>query len=415
MTNDHLPLTHHHDGQVNKTAHEIENRYSGGEKLHSVLTDEIHHLRSADYKHGHLDSQAFKHDLKALEHKLQEDHVLPKIHIHTSGKHIGSFETMGSAKVSSAKDQHNERSSTRHAGGTESADTVPRHAGARESTDIYPRHAGHPGAVKPEKKEAGPTGPSSGARSDTAPRRESPPADTVNPSPDFTDTRPAPAEPKADRTPTPASNGPGLSHLKETIDRAKAEGRPINMVQIGDSHIEGGVETPALAQGLADKLGVNVNYDKDGIRNSKASDALNNPGFFLKDINKNTDLVVVSFGSNDSTTQAGAAYKQTYQHLIDEIKDKAPNASIVMVGPTDGAYSGRPQSELVGLDSVTAQQRAVASGVRNGSYFDIRARMGTIADMNGQHLMAKDNLHFTNGGYTVIGNDIADYIAEQVK
>ncbi len=70
MSNNHFPLNNHHDGLVNKTAHDIEHRYSSGENLHSALTDEIHHLRSTEYTHGPLARKKFKHDLKELEHKL---------------------------------------------------------------------------------------------------------------------------------------------------------------------------------------------------------------------------------------------------------------------------------------------------------------------------------------------------------
>jgi lysophospholipase L1-like esterase len=375
MSTDHLPPVHHHEGLVSKTAHEIEHRYQNGENLQSVLHDEIHHLRTAEIKSGHSGRADFKHDLKQLDSKLHADHILPHLHIHSAGRHIGEVDVAGHKADHAGKGPPRaEHPSLQHSA----------KAGGRTDSHSPPGREYKASALPAEIQSNHPVGNRVA---------EVPDENTVGKG---------------------AADAQSMPQLKQVINRAKAENRPLSLVQIGDSHIAGGLETPALANGLSSRLGVPVNYAEDGIRGAKASDALNNPNFFLKDLNKNTDLVVVSFGSNDSTSRAGKAYRDNYEKLIDQIKLKAPNASVVMVGPTDGAYSGKPNTELVGLNSVTAEQREAAATMPNSSYFDIRAKLGTIADMNGHGWMAKDNLHFTASGYQVIGDTIAQYISDKV-
>ncbi|MBS2008850.1 MAG: hypothetical protein JST01_17500 [Cyanobacteria bacterium SZAS TMP-1] len=353
MSREHFHSANSHDALVQNIAHEIERRYQHGENLPHVLKDEIHHLRNSEYSHGHLNRQSFKHDLKQLEHKLQADHILPHIHIHTSGKHAGSIESIGRAPAHKPAPE------------AKPAHDLPVHVQAKP-TDM-PRPAGHD-AIAGAVNDAG----------------------------------------------RPTGNGE-LGQLKQDIDKARAAGKPINMVQIGDSHIAAGIETQALAQGLSNRFGVKVNYKADGINGAHTTDALANPGFFLKDLNKDTNLVVVSFGSNDADAVAGKAYHQNYEKLLSDIRTKAPNATLVMVGPTDGAYWKHPDKELVGLDSVTREQSAVAATIPHSGYFDIRAKLGTIAQMRSHGWMDDSNLHFTKEGYQVIGDSIAQFIQARAK
>jgi lysophospholipase L1-like esterase len=404
MSTEHFNPANHHDNLVQHTAHDIEHRFQHGENLHHVLNDEIHQLRNHEYSHGHFSGQNFKHDLKKLEQKLQNDHILPHIHIHTSGKHAGSIDSIGSNgqspahksdrhHVDGSKGDHPSRSS-------HSLDKAERHApgvaGEAPKASLKPHSdAGAAGEVaRPSLRphsDAGAAGEV--ARPQTKPH-EAGDADVARPG---------------------HTAGASLGKLKDAIDQARASGRPLNMVQIGDSHIAAGIETSALADGLSKRFGVKVDYKNDGINGAHSGDALTNPGFFLKDLNKDTNLVVVSFGSNDATVQAGSAYRHDYEKLLGDIRTRAPNATLVMVGPTDGAYWKDPNRELVGLDSVTREQRAAAATVPNSDYFDIRAKLGTIQQMRSHGWMDDSNLHFTPDGYHVIGDSIAKFIKDRAN
>jgi lysophospholipase L1-like esterase len=219
--------------------------------------------------------------------------------------------------------------------------------------------------------------------------------------------------------PSPTPNGGGLAHLQEAIDRANSGGAPISVLQYGDSHVAGGTEPKAIEDALK-SLGP-VQYDTMAKVGISANYPLTDPTNWLdKPIQKDhPDLVILSFGSNDSAGNVNqAAYEQSYQKLIDNVRERDPNASILIVGPSDGdSITGANKGNtLPGLDNVVAAQKAVAE--KNGlDFFDLRQSMGgpgSIEDWHSKGLAADDKLHFTTKGYELIGNAVANHIKDQV-
>ncbi len=219
--------------------------------------------------------------------------------------------------------------------------------------------------------------------------------------------------------PSPTPNGGGLAHLQEAIARANSGGAPISVLQYGDSHVAGGTEPKAIEDALK-SLGP-VQYDTMAKVGISANYPLTDPTNWLnKPIQKDhPDLVILSFGSNDSAGNVNqAAYEQSYQKLIDNVRERDPNASILIVGPSDGdSITGANKGNtLPGLDNVVAAQKAVAE--KNGlDFFDLRQSMGgpgSIEDWHSKGLAADDKLHFTTKGYELIGNAVANHIKDQV-
>ncbi len=219
--------------------------------------------------------------------------------------------------------------------------------------------------------------------------------------------------------PSPTPNGGGLAHLQEAIDRANNGGAPISVLQYGDSHIVAGTEPKAIEDALK-SLGP-VQYDTMAKVGISANYPLTDTANWLdKPIQKdNPDLIILSFGSNDSAgPQNQAAYEASYQKLIDNVRERAPNASILIVGPSDGdSITGANKGNtLPGLDAVVAAQRDVAQ--KNGlDFFDLRQSMGGPGSIEAWHangLAGGDKLHFTTKGYELIGNAVANHIKDQV-
>jgi lysophospholipase L1-like esterase/HKD family nuclease len=213
--------------------------------------------------------------------------------------------------------------------------------------------------------------------------------------------------------------GGGLAHLQEAIARANSGGAPISVLQYGDSHVAGRTEPKAIEDALK-SLGP-VQYDTMAKVGISANYPLTDPTNWLdKPIQKDhPDLVILSFGSNDSAGNVNqAAYEQSYQKLIDNVRERDPNASILIVGPSDGdSITGANKGNtLPGLDNVVAAQKAVAE--KNGlDFFDLRQSMGgpgSIEDWHSKGLAADDKLHFTTKGYELIGNAVANHIKDQV-
>ena len=205
--------------------------------------------------------------------------------------------------------------------------------------------------------------------------------------------------------------------LKAAVERAKKGGRPLTITQIGDSQIAAGIETPAIAAELAADLGLRanqVNFSWVGEVNRTAPYAKDHPGTFMQNVQPNTDLVIVSFGLNESTTQEGAQYVSDYTTLIGQIRSRDHSGAIAMVGPTDGNYWAT-NKHLVGLDSVRQAQQSVAAQVPNSAYFGGAARLGTVASMRAGQLMVWDNLHLTAAGYQQLGGIVADDIVRRIR
>jgi lysophospholipase L1-like esterase len=228
----------------------------------------------------------------------------------------------------------------------------------------------------------------------------------------------APAPKESGLPQQPQANPPGqLDSLKSALERAKAGGRPLNIVQIGDSHVASGVQTTSLASRLAADAGLQpsqVQYTFTGARGKSASYANENSGQFLRHINKNTDLVVVSFGSNEAGQRAGAKFTNDYSSLIQKIRNNAPQAAIVMAGPTDGNFSGSSR-HLPYLDSVAQAQHEVAAQVPDSAYVNVGPQMGSVSSMRARGVMASDNLHLTAKGYQHLGSIIADNIEAEMR
>lgn len=219
--------------------------------------------------------------------------------------------------------------------------------------------------------------------------------------------------------PGPVPPGQALAQFQQAIERANNGGEPLRVLQYGDSHIVAGTEPKAIEDAL--KQLAPVEYSTQAKVGISANYPMTDPQNWLdKPIQQaNPDLVILSFGSNDA---AGAvnkeAYMQTYQNLIDNIRQRAPNASILIVAPPDGdSITGANKGNtLPGLDTVVEAQREIAA--RNGlDFFDLRASMGgagSVEDWHAKGLAAGDKLHFTAQGYQLIGNSVADHLKNGV-
>lgn len=218
---------------------------------------------------------------------------------------------------------------------------------------------------------------------------------------------------------TPGAPSPGLVHLREAIDRANNGGKPVSVLHYGDSHIVAGTEPKTIENQLKAiapvdyhtqaKIGISANYPL-----THQQEWLDKP---IRDANP--DLVILSFGGNDAAGPVNKeAYEKQYQSLIDNVRQRAPNASILVVGPGDGnsIVGANKGNTLPGLDAVVAAQKEVAA--RNGlEFIDMREAMGgpgSIERWHAEGLAAGDKLHLTAKGYQRMGQTIAEHIKQEV-
>ncbi len=217
--------------------------------------------------------------------------------------------------------------------------------------------------------------------------------------------------PQSNDRPRPANAA--IARLQAAVERANNGGKPLTVVQFGDSH----VAANTLPESIKAQLNLIAPTDFQAV--AKGGVSSNYPSLHAQQWldgpikGKQPDLVIISFGTND----ANAPYNDTqfrarYQKLIDEVKQRSPNSAILVVSAADGNIKGRP---LQGIDGVVSAQRDLAE--KNGLMFlDLRAKMGGPGSINRwreQKLAAPDMVHFSPGGYRKIGEMTVDALREQ--
>lgn len=413
--------------------HQIENRlaHSHNHDTRGIIYDEVHKLRQMDSAHGKLNQHQFSADLQSIDHSLHQKHLLPHMHIVGHGNRMGELvsdkkkdernhsaaDPDGAKTQKSKSDDKREgmpgaHESVQHTGKPGGHEAKAHHGkpGAHAAPKSRPGRGAQPGSGAPEPAGDDSVGPEAGA----SPQPAAPSADGRSQG----QSAESPYQGAADASSDAAQNGSGqLSSLNSAIERAKAGGRPLTIAQIGDSHIAHGTETPALAGRLAADNGLRpdqVQFSSHGNVGKTASYANQHPDEFLKNINRNTDMVVVSFGSNEAGQRPDGKYARDYAGLIAKVRERAPGAAIVMAGPTDGNFWGSNR-HLPYLNEVLQTQQAIASRVPDGAYVRAGAQMGSVASMKQQGLISSDNLHLTSRGYQRLGAILADDITDILR
>jgi len=213
----------------------------------------------------------------------------------------------------------------------------------------------------------------------------------------------------------------GYAQLKAAIQRARSGGDPVRVLQYGDSHIAAGFEPAAIKRLFAEQLEGRLNYSTMAENGVASTYPLGHKREWLDEpLQKtNPDLVIVSFGTNDAANPVDKeSFKKEFEKLIVNIQQRAPGASIMIVGPGDGcSIRGANKGKLLpGLDQVVAGEREVAA--KYGlDFVDVRQLMGgpgSIYDWSARGLTDHYKLHFTREGYNRIGTMIFDHMKRQL-
>ena len=117
------------------------------------------------------------------------------------------------------------------------------------------------------------------------------------------------------------------------------------------------------------------------------------------------DLVVFAYGTNDvgDEDEPIASYLQTWRHLLVRYKTAVPDASCLMIGPTDRLVKGSDHHKHTAprTPAVIAAQKQIAAEFGCG-YWDAWAAMGGDGSMQRwtkAHLTAHDGVHLNAAGY----------------
>lgn len=224
------------------------------------------------------------------------------------------------------------------------------------------------------------------------------------------------------------ANGEKLCKLStETVDGKKVSAPTAGYYAFELPEGSNEVEVRVLGDGevrlfglMMEREGPGVVVDTLGIAGTRAANMLN----WDRDIWTNTvrrrdpDLYVLAYGTNEATddNQSIAAYRADLREVLTRMREAAPDASCVLVGPGDfpreveeDVWVPRPR-----VLEIIAAQRDVAYEMGCG-FWDTLAFMGGVNSMHewatSQPQMAsKDHIHFTKRGYVRLGMALLDAI-----
>ena len=189
------------------------------------------------------------------------------------------------------------------------------------------------------------------------------------------------------------------------------DGNEIEIRVLGDGEVR-------LFGLVMEREGPGVVVDTLGIAGTRAANMLNWDRDIWMDTvrRRDPDLYVLAYGTNEATddNQSMAAYRADLREVLTRMRDAAPDASCVLVGPGDfpreveeDVWVPRPR-----VLEIIAAQRDIAYEMGCG-FWDTLAFMGGVNSMHewvtAQPQMAsKDHIHFTKRGYVRLGMALLD-------
>ena len=153
-----------------------------------------------------------------------------------------------------------------------------------------------------------------------------------------------------------------------------------------------------------------VTYETLGINGAQASVVFRwDEAILASNIaRRNPALIVLAYGTNEATNPdwTQETYRDMFSALLQRMRQAAPTASILVLGPPDRDYRTRGRwTNLDKVDRIVAAQRQAAFANRCG-FWDMREKMGGKGAMREwviAGLAQGDHVHFTGSGYRRLG------------
>jgi len=203
-----------------------------------------------------------------------------------------------------------------------------------------------------------------------------------------------------ERISTDGPGQPGYYHYETTPGSHRLEAETLD-------------HAPVRLFGWTAENATGVTYETLGINGAQASIVLdwNEPVLKSNIERRNPSLVILAYGTNEAGRKdlTVESYGQMFKGLIARIREAAPAATILVIGPPDRyLHTRRGWEEMDKIDLIIEAQRqaSVATGC---AFWDLRAKMGGKGSMQ-QWVTAGmaqfDHVHFTMPGYKMLGDAV---------
>ncbi len=199
---------------------------------------------------------------------------------------------------------------------------------------------------------------------------------------------------------TDGEEQPGYYHYETTPGQHRLEAETLD-------------RAPVRLFGWTAENSTGVTYETLGINGAQASIVLdwNEPMLKSNIERRNPALIVLAYGTNEAGRRdlTLESYEEMFKGLIGRIREAAPAATILVIGPPDRylhTRKGWREMDKVDLIIEAQRQAAIASGC---AFWDLRAKMGGKGSMQEwvtAGMAQYDHVHFTGTGYKVLGDAV---------
>ena len=150
-------------------------------------------------------------------------------------------------------------------------------------------------------------------------------------------------------------------------------------------------------------------------------------GLLANDIKRlDPDLIIYGYGTNEGYNDNlnMASYRRMASGLVDKLRDAAPNAAMMFIGPADGARRRSSKLSCGGGWYTPNKLPAVRNTLKDmakdysGLYWDWSSAMGGrcgVTRWAQKSLAAKDRVHLTGKGYDRSAAAFVDYLERTIK
>ena len=184
----------------------------------------------------------------------------------------------------------------------------------------------------------------------------------------------------------------------------------------GRVELETSDDAPVRLFGFVSEKERGVTYEQLGINGAQAKiiDGWDTNLWMPQLARRAPGLIVLAYGTNDAGNRdyTLSTYKAMFAGVLAKLRQAAPTASILVLGPPDRMAWSRP---FPGLEMITQAQREAA--LEQGcAFWDLRERMGGAGAMRRWVLAGAaqgDYVHFTAAGYRLIGATLFNDLMEQ--
>lgn len=143
-----------------------------------------------------------------------------------------------------------------------------------------------------------------------------------------------------------------------------------------------------------------VTYSGIGVNGAKAGDYTKFPLFFEQIPALEADLFVISLGTNESfDKQDSQTYYYNLRKLIEGVKTKAPQASIIVTTPPPSKLYRKSYNSYIDGYSQIIQEQAMLDNFAVWNLLDVFGGNKNISLNSRMGLMAKDKVHYSKLGY----------------